>query len=98
MTGPSSGSTCSKCQAPILWAATVNGKMQPLDAEPNPDGNIRLTPNYRQTDRGVLQECRVIPKTELARDGLFEDPNPRYMPHHATCPFAEEFRRPKKAS
>ena len=99
-TGPAvcSGTATRKgCGAPILWVATVNGKMQPLDLDPNPDGNIRLIDTYRQTERGVLQKCRVIPKAELA-GSLFGDDEPRYMPHHATCPHAEQFRRPKKAS
>lgn len=89
------GATCSKCSAPILWVATKNAKMQPLDAEPNPDGNIRLTGDYRQTDRGVLPESAVITKAE--EPVLFGDEVVRYMPHHATCPFAEEFRK-RKAS
>lgn len=89
----SDGAHCSKCDAPILWVATVNGKMQPLDREPNEDGNIRLTPNFRPTDKGVLQECKVITKAE--RESLFPPEGPRYMPHHATCPFAQEFRKPK---
>lgn len=84
---------CSKCHAPIVWCATVNGKMQPIDAEPNPDGNLRMTPNFRPTERGVLQEVVVIRKDE--QPDLFADPVVRYMPHHATCPFADEFRKPK---
>lgn len=88
--------TCSKCSAPILWCATVNGKMQPVDLEPNPDGNLRLSGNYRQTDRGVLPEIVVIKKGE--EPGLFDEPFVRYYPHHASCPNAEEFRKPKKAS
>lgn len=95
--------TCSKCDAPILWCATVNGKMQPIDFEPNPAGNMRLSGNYRQTDRGTLPEVVVIRKAELEAEKLqlLETPpdrSDRYMPHHATCPNADEFRRPKKAS
>lgn len=85
---------CSKCGAPILWCATVNGKMQPLDLQPDPTGNILLTEEYRQTDRGVLQQCRVVTKAE--RESLFPPAGDRYMPHHATCPNAEEFRKPKR--
>lgn len=89
---------CSKCDEPILWCATVNGKMQPLDLAPNPDGNIVLTKNFRPTERGVLQECRVLTKAER-EPGLFtEDTEERFMPHHATCPFAYEFRRKAPAS
>jgi len=89
-------SLCSKCQAPILWACTVNGKPQPLDLEPDPAGNIWLIPQFAETDRGWLQECRVIPKAEREASSLLPEQSPRYMPHHATCPDAESFRHPKR--
>lgn len=91
--------TCSKCHADILWVATKNGKMQPLDAIPDPAGNVRLEEPavYRSTQRGALRASQVITKAE--RESLFPIEGDRYMPHHATCPFAEEFRKPKaKAS
>jgi hypothetical protein len=68
--------------------------MQPLNAAPDPEGNIVLTANYRQTNRGVLRECRVLTKAERA-PGLFDDEQERFMPHHATCPHADRFRHPK---
>lgn len=67
--------------------------MQPLDREPNEAGNLRLTKNFRPTNRGVLQEVVVIKKDDQL--DLFADPVVRYMPHHATCPYADEFRKPK---
>lgn len=86
---------CSKCDAPIVWAATVNGKCQPLDAEPNPEGNLRLTDEYVATSMGALQRVLVIPKGDQL--GLLDDDNePRWMPHHATCPNADDFRKPKR--
>jgi hypothetical protein len=89
------GSLCSKCRASILWAATINGKMQPLDAVPNDAGNLRLIPEWVATERGALQRVHVVkPDVTLS----FDDDGVRYMPHHATCPFADEFRKPKKAS
>lgn len=89
---------CSKCAAPLLWAATVNGKMQPLDADPNPAGNIRLTGGFKATKRGALPACAVIPKAELEPSLLPAVVEDRYMPHHATCPNADEFRRQARAS
>lgn len=82
---------CSKCRAPLLWAATVNGKMQPLNREPDPAGNVRLTDEFCLTKRGVLQRGEVVKAATL---DLFDD-RPTYMPHFASCPFAEEFRKPK---
>lgn len=86
---------CSECKATIVWTATVNGKMQPLDAEPNDDGNVVMTGRFRATDRGALPESRVLTKAER-EPSLFADGGPeRFMPHHATCPNVEKFRRPK---
>lgn len=69
--------TCNSCNAPIFWVKTVNGKMQPLDLEPDPNGNIELKD-------GV---AHVIPK-----DDLFP-PERRYMCHHATCPQGRQWRK-----
>ncbi len=88
-------SVCSECDAPILWAATVNGKPQPLDAEPNDAGNLRLTDEYVSTRMGALQRVLVIKKGDQL--GLLGEEGPRYMPHHATCPYADRFRKPKEA-
>lgn len=87
-----SGSRCSKCHAPILWALTVNDKPQPLDAEPNDAGNLRLLDEFIATDRGVVQRVVVVKPGTME----FGDSGARYMPHHATCPHADQFRRPKQ--
>lgn len=53
----------------------------PVDAAPNPDGNLTMTPG---SGPGA-------PLVEVVN--LFTDPEAvRYMPHHATCPNVEEFR------
>lgn len=82
---------CSRCKAEITWCATVNGKMQPIDRQPNPAGNLRLVDEYVQTQRGILQRVLVAKPGELSLD----DDGVRYMPHHATCPDVEDFRKPK---
>jgi hypothetical protein len=69
---------CRSCGAPITWAITDQGKRMPLDAEPNPAGNVRLT----------LTNAVVLRKDEVY-DG------PRFMPHWATCPNADQHRRRK---
>lgn len=85
---------CSGCDAEIRWVATKNAKPQPIDAEPNGKGNIRFIEPvvYRATRRGPLRAIEVIPKAELAGE-LFPDGRERYMPHHATCPNVDEYRR-----
>lgn len=74
--------TCAGCGAEIIWCVTQNGKRQPVDAEPNPKGNLEL--------RDVLN--RFDPVSVVI--DLWSDPNcERFMPHHATCPNADEFRK-----
>jgi len=51
----------------------------PLDATPNPDGNVVLE------DDGT---ARVLGPLEVLADARL-----LYMPHHASCPNAGEFRR-----
>lgn len=88
------GPHCSKCDAPIKWFSTVNGKPQPVDREPNPDGNLIVTGNYRHVERmGALEEIRVVTKAE--RESMFPPEGDRWMPHHATCPNVADFRKPK---
>lgn len=103
---------CSKCDDEIVFTCTQNRKMQPIDRHPSPDGNVVLTGVYARTERGqLLPESRVLTKAEISElaggmlepasveqlqrlpDGTLE----RHMPHHATCPFAYEFKRPKAA-
>lgn len=66
-------STCRACPAEIRWARTTNGKTIPLDAEPDPAGNVRLVDD-------VAHVIGPDPTLDPDDDGV------RYMPHHATCP------------
>lgn len=33
---------CRSCGAPIIWGVTIRGKRIPIDAEPDPKGNMGL--------------------------------------------------------
>lgn len=81
---------CSACGAPIRWAVTARGKNQPLDYDPNPEGNIRLRADYRQTRYGVSQACEVVPFLEQLELG--REPVERYIAHFATCANPELLR------
>lgn len=84
-------SACSACQAPILWAVTERGKAMPLNADPDPAGNVILTGEVRATDHGAAPLAVVLGNTSE----LFGDPDTtRYMPHFVTCPHAGRFRKP----
>ena len=67
--------TCRYCSAPIIWVRTAAGRAMPLDAEPNPDGNVELVERFDGPD-----EVLVHAQPPLATWGVI------YMPHFATCP------------
>ncbi len=59
----------------------------PLDATPNPNGNVTV----RRNDRGDL-EATVIGKKDVL-DDLRANGEVLYMPHHATCPQGRGWKR-----
>jgi hypothetical protein len=68
---------CKSCGAPIVWVRMRSDKMMPVDANPDPRGNIEIFDGFGS----------VIEKTDLfpGRD--------RYISHWATCPNAQEHRK-----
>ncbi len=77
-------STCRTCRAPVLWATTEHGRKMPLDLEP-----------YTGPEPGGL----FILRGELAvavTAAAFDD-EPLYRSHFATCPQADQHRRPREA-
>lgn len=82
-------SRCRTCHAYILWARTTTGGVMPIDWRRNPDGNVVLVfePN---TDKPLAMV--VGPADTLSPDAKAM---PRHMPHYATCPQADEWRRKK---
>lgn len=62
--------SCRRCGADIRWLRTAAGKAMPVDAAPNPDGNVYLKDGLAH----VLHKDEQQP----ANVALL-------MPHHATC-------------
>ena len=61
----------------------------PIDADPVDDGNVIFTGRMVANDREVTRpEVRVE-----AQPPMFEDGEPRYLSHFATCPNADEHRK-----
>lgn len=80
--------TCRSCGAQILWGITdCTGTAMPIDAEPSEDGNVVIVADRI---RGAAPLLRVL--APGARS-LLDDDEVRYMPHHATCPQGEKWRR-----
>lgn len=75
---------CRACDAPMTWATTSSGKSMPLNAEPDPAGNVEV----RVGELGLaVLEVHPPGQPPLASVGVM------YMPHWATCPNADEFRK-----
>lgn len=75
---------CRSCLQPIIWAVTEAGKRQPLDRDPDPDGIVIAyqDPLGGWHSRALPNDQPVLP------------PWKRYTTHFATCPHADEHRKP----
>lgn len=79
--------TCRSCGAGILWGRTLTGgRWIPLDWPANPAGNVELVGQHA----GALAHAgaSLTEARERAERGELE----LYMPHHATCPDADQWR------
>lgn len=77
-------SRCRSCDAPVLWARTVTGKLIPLDTEPSDGGNL------------VLDDGRALIYDHTTSNEMFAPP--LYVSHFATCPQADRWRRRESAA
>ena len=78
-------SRCKSCDARIRWATTARGESIPLDAEPNPAGNVWLDVELGEHNERI--------ETARIADLLTPPDATRFMPHHATCPQGKSWRR-----
>lgn len=77
-------SNCRSCHAEILWARVqASGKRIPLDPEPIHGGNLELLEKRAEKGRKVL----------VVRYAARPGGKPLYVSHHATCPWAKEWRK-----
>lgn len=70
---------CSRCQAPLIFARTENGKHMPLDKARDPSGTSRYAV---RRDLDLKLYVRTLGPAEQPRPGTEH----RHMPHWATCP------------
>lgn len=82
---PADLADCRSCGAPVIWTVTERGKRMPVDAEPTPDGNIRL----EQSTGGAPLTAVYLP----SGTGSLLAAGERYTSHFATCEQAGEWRR-----
>lgn len=92
--------TCSSCGAPVRWARTSSGKAIPLDAEPDPAGNLLVVDQHGQVVPASVARSAVtrgLAHVQVARRGPRSiDPElPHWRSHFATCAHAAAHRRTK---
>jgi hypothetical protein len=75
-------SSCSSCGARVEWVTTDAGKKMPLDLEPSAAGNVVVRGDGVARTLGPL-ELAMLPTGTVRR-----------VSHFATCPNAEQHRRP----
>lgn len=87
-------SQCRSCGASIHWAITAEGKRMPLDANPDPNGN--LVASRKKVGAGEELHVRAfMPGLELNPDGTRRN---RWASHFKTCPQADAHRRSAAAT
>ena len=85
---------CDSCRAAIEWAVSRNGKRQPFDAEPVPEGTYLLVHRKGPGEPAEAQFQKKAAREELAAYAAERGSELRlFMPHHATCPDAAAWRR-----
>ena len=77
--------TCRACGAPILWIKTRAGKSMPCDAKPQSYVESPGGPQKIVTTAGDVISCNLVEVHQSNKRG--------YVPHWATCPNADSFRR-----
>lgn len=77
---------CEGCGVAVLWARTEKGHPQPVDIGDHPRGNMAV--------RFVAGQCRVRTLSKAAPE--LREGEHRVMPHHASCPRADQFRKTKR--
>lgn len=80
-------SPCGSCEAPVWWARSYEtGAMMPVDDEPDAaDGNIAVS----------RDPFGVLVWRPLGDHGELREGEHRGRPHFATCPNADEHRKPR---
>jgi len=76
---------CDFCRTDIVWTITVTDASMPVDAHPNPDGNILLLADGNALRAAVLGRS-------MTRKVWQEQGHALRTRHALTCPRAEEWR------
>jgi hypothetical protein len=72
---------CPSCNAPIVWTKTDRGARHPVEVEPSPTGNLRLS-----IVDGEVHSHKVADKLAFGHADL-------HLSHFVLCPQAASHRR-----
>ena len=78
--------TCKACGAKIIWIGMLGGKSMPCDPEPMTYWEKAKAKDKVVTQNGMVLSCVFEGDIQKAT-GI------GYIPHWATCPNADKFRR-----
>lgn len=82
---------CRSCAAPMLWVVTPGGKRNPLDLEPNTErGNVLVVEQEGDWRLGI-----VVHDPDVLAEVRQLFPANVHTSHFATCPSADDHRRPR---
>jgi hypothetical protein len=73
---------CKSCGRPMRWVDTNRGRKMPVDFDPHEDGNVVVHANGRADVQGATP-------SEIPNGATL------HFSHFATCPNANEHRRPR---
>lgn len=91
---PAEYGTCSSCGARVRWVVTRAGERMPLDPELDPAGDVVLE-RRGDVELALVQPLPKVHAEQLELvlgDPVVVDERPRFRPHWATCPSAEQHR------
>jgi hypothetical protein len=74
---------CGSCEAPVIWALTINGRRMPVDPEVTKSGNVVLTDRthlHRPPLATVLAAAKRFGRRDLRQS------------HFVTCPHSTMWR------
>lgn len=80
---------CRSCDAPVIFATSITGKQQILDATPAGRGTFVLIGR----ESGEPWALSLSNLSDRAREAARDNDVALYVDHHATCPDVESWRR-----
>lgn len=81
--------TCASCGASIFWAVSANNSRMPINAEPDPEGNVLVSVSRSNPEN---KKCVVLKRDQARLEGR------RYFTSHfSSCPNAKKHRTKKGA-